>query len=73
MSTEAEKIEPSEETREPRTLRAITWFGVGMAAATLGIIIGRELRKRYKFNRQTPYDYYSNADERRTSEFGMGI
>ena len=73
MSTEPESAAPAEETLEPRTLRAITWFGVGMAVATLGIIAGRELRKRYKFNRQTPYDFYSNSDERQTGEFGMGI
>lgn len=73
MSTELESLTPAEETKEPRTLRAITWFSVGMAVATLGIIAGRELRKRYKFNRRTPYDFYSSADERQTGEFGVGI
>lgn len=73
MSTEPEAIAPAEETKEPGTLRAITWFSVGMAVATLGIIAGRELRRRYKFNHRTPYDFYSNAGERPTSEYGMGI
>lgn len=73
MSTEPEKFAPAEETREPGTLRAITWFSVGMAVATLGIIAGRALRKRYKFSHRTPYDFYSNAGEQQTSEFGMGI
>jgi hypothetical protein len=73
MSTELESLAPAEETVEPRTLRAITWFSVGMAVATLGLIVGREMRKRYKFNRRTPYDFYSNADERQTGEFGVGI
>jgi hypothetical protein len=73
MSTEPEAIAPAEETTEPSTLRAITWFSVGLAVATLGIIAGRELRKRYKFNHRTPYDFYSSAGEHTTSEFGMGI
>jgi hypothetical protein len=55
------------------TLRVIGWFSVGMALAALGIFVGRELRSRYKFKRRTPYDFYSSADERQTSEFGMGI
>jgi hypothetical protein len=73
MSTETDRLAPAEETQEPGTLRAITWFSVGMAVATLGIIAGRELRKRYRFNHRTPYDFYSNAGEEHTSEFGMGI
>jgi len=73
MTAEPEMLAPAEEAKEPRTLRAITWFSVGMAVATLGIIAGRELRKRYKFNRRTPYDFYSNTDERQTNEFGVGV
>jgi hypothetical protein len=73
MSSELETVAPVEETKEPRTLRAITWFSVGMAVATLGIIAGRELRKRYKFNHRTPYDFYSSAGEQKANEFGMGI
>jgi hypothetical protein len=73
MLSEPESVAPAEETKEPRTLRAITWFSVGMAVATLGIIAGRELRRRYKFSHRTPYDFYSNADEKQSSEFGMGI
>jgi hypothetical protein len=73
MSTEPEALAAAEEINERGTLRAITWFSVGMAVATLGIFVGREMRKRYKFNHRTPYDFYSNADERQASEFGMGI
>jgi hypothetical protein len=72
MSTELETLEPGEDTRGG-TLRAITWFSVGMAVATLGIIVGREMRKRYIFNHRTPYDFYSSADEQHAGEFGMGI
>jgi hypothetical protein len=77
MTTEPETAAPTqeiaEETRDSSTLRVITWFSVGMAVATIGIFLGRELRKRYKFKRRTPYDFYSNAGENQASEFGMGI
>jgi hypothetical protein len=54
-------------------LRVITWFSVGMAVAAVGIVVGAELRNRYKFKRRTPYDFYSNAGEQQTGEFGVGI
>lgn len=75
MSTEPEALNPAaeEETKESSTLRVIGWFSVGMAVATIGIFVGRELRSRYKFKRRTPYDFYSNAGEQQTTEFGVGI
>jgi hypothetical protein len=54
-------------------LRVITWFSVGMAVAAVGIYLGSELRNRYRFNRRTPYDFYSNAGEQQASEFGVGV
>jgi hypothetical protein len=76
MSIEPETHESPEgsgEVRHTHTLRVITWFSVGMAVATLSIFLGRELRKRYKFNRRTPYDFYSSAGEQHTGEFGVGV
>ncbi|HUX43614.1 MAG TPA: hypothetical protein VMV57_02585 [Terracidiphilus sp.] len=73
MSTEPEALIPADDTDSSPTLRVLGWFSVGMAVATLGIVIGRELRNRYKFNHRTPYDFYANAGERQASEFGMGI
>lgn len=58
---------------ESSTLRVLGWFSVGMAVAALTFWVGRELRDRYKFNRRTPYDFYSNAGEPQTTEFGMGV
>ncbi len=54
-------------------LQMIGWFSAGMVLATLSIVVGAELRSRYKFNRRTPYDFYSNAGERPASEFGVGV
>jgi hypothetical protein len=74
MSTELETITTAEETGgESKKLRVIGWLSVGMAIAALGIVVGRELRSRYKFNRRTPYDFYSNTDEKQSGEFGVGI
>jgi hypothetical protein len=73
MSLESNSVTLGEESYEHHPLRVLGWFSIGMAVAALGIYIGRELRDRYKFNQRTPYDFYSNAGESQTAEFGMGI
>jgi hypothetical protein len=55
------------------TLRAIGWVSVGLGIAAVGVFVGHELRKRYKFYHRTPYDFYANAGTQTASEFGMGI
>ena len=62
-----------DEQDESKTLRVIGWFSVGMAVAAIGLYLGRELRLRYKFNKRTPYDFYSNAGNQQSTEFGVGI
>lgn len=62
-----------ETSHENTVLRVIGWFSLGMAVAALSIYAGIELRSRYKFNRRTPYDFYSNAAEPQAAEFGVGI
>jgi|HubBroStandDraft_5_1064220.scaffolds.fasta_scaffold09179_6 hypothetical protein len=74
LEIDAPEVESAEDAaHESNTLRVIGWFSVGMAVAALGIYLGSELRSRYKFKRRTPYDFYSNAGEQQTGEFGMGI
>ena len=76
MSTECETLiaeDETEETKDSSTLRVIGWLSVGVAVTALGIFVGRELRKRYKFNHRTPYDFYCEAGKRQTGEFGLGI
>ena len=54
-------------------LKTIGWISAGMGALALGVIVGRELRIRYKFNRRTPYDFYEHAGDEHDLEFGVGI
>jgi hypothetical protein len=40
----------------------------------LGLIVGREMRQRYKFNRRTPYDLYAHSgDELPDVDCSVGI
>lgn len=74
MSTdESQALAQEEKMSEHKALRAVGWFSVGMAVATLGVYVGFEIRSRYKFRRRTPYDFYSNAEAQPASEFGVGI
>ena len=77
MSTEFESLIPVEPASEPAAehtaLRVIGWFSIGMAVAGLGILLGYELRSRYKFNHRTPYDFYAGTEAKPANDFGMGI
>ena len=62
-----------EETGHP-LLRALSVASLVLGATALGLVVGRELRLRYKFNRRTPYDFYAKAgDPVSLTEYGMGI
>jgi hypothetical protein len=55
-------------------LKAIGWTSVAVGVIALGLFVGRELRQRYKFNRRTPYDFYSHAgDQIQSAEYGVGV
>ena len=61
--------------REGRAiLRNVGWISAGVAALAVGVVVGRELRQRYKFNHRTPYDFYAHSgDQAQDVEFGVGI
>jgi len=67
-------ILPFPETQEDSTLiKTIGWISAGLGAVALGLFVGRELRQRYKFNRRTPYDFYSHSGDEKDVDFGLGI
>ena len=70
----AEEPGESMSTEESNFLKTIGWVSAALGAVALGLIVGRELRQRYKFNRRTPYDLYSHSgDELPDVDFGVGI
>ena len=73
MSAQASNLTLLDEQEDSKTLKVIGWFSVGITVAALGLYVGREIRQRYKFNKRTPYDFYSNAGNRQSTEFGVGI
>jgi hypothetical protein len=54
-------------------LRNVGLVSAGITALAVGVVVGRELRQRYKFHRRTPYDLYAHAgDQAQEVEFGVG-
>ncbi len=54
-------------------VRSARWITAGITVVALGIVIGREIHQRYKFNRRSPYDRYAHAgDQTQDIEFGIG-
>jgi hypothetical protein len=73
LNTEALPF-PEGEEEESTLIKTVGWVSAGLGAVALGLIIGRELRQRYKFNRRTPYDFYSHSgDEQQGADFGLGV
>ena len=60
-------------------LRNMGLVSAGITVLAVGVVVGRELRQRYKFHRRTPYDLYAHSGERgrrrlsEDAEFGVGI
>ncbi len=59
---------------EAHLLRTVGWVSAALGALAIGLIVGREIRQRYKFNRRTPYDLYAHSgDEMQDADCGVGI
>jgi hypothetical protein len=55
-------------------VRTVGWVSAGVTALAVGLVVGREIRQRYKFSRRTPYDFYAHSgDQAQDVEFGVGI
>jgi hypothetical protein len=70
-----QQVEEAATARRPEhLLRNISWISAGVAALALGVVVGREVRQRYKFTRRTPYDMYAHSgDQVHDVDFGVGI
>jgi hypothetical protein len=70
----ADASDGSIDLEESHFLKTIGWVSAALGAVALGLIVGRELRLRYKFNRRTPYDLYSHSGDKLPDvDFGVGI
>jgi hypothetical protein len=70
----------SSEAVETGLVRTLGWVSAAMGAVALGLIVGREIRQRYKFNRRTPYEFYAHSGDGANDisdgselEFGVGV
>jgi hypothetical protein len=64
----------SSEDEESNLLKTVGWVSAALGAVAIGLLVGRELRLRYKFNRRTPYDLYAHSgDELPDVDCGVGI
>ena len=62
------------ENKESNLLKTVGWISAALGAVALGVLVGRELRIRYKFNHRTPYDMYAHSgDEMGDVDWGVGI
>ena len=55
-------------------MRNVGLVSAGITVLAIGVVVGRELRERYKFHRRTPYDVYSHSgDQTQDLEYSVGI
>jgi len=57
-------------------MRNVGLVSAGITVLAIGVVVGRELRERYKFQRRTPYDVYSHSGDQiqeQEMEFGVGV
>ena len=77
LPTPAEPAEEAAVVEESGLLKTIGWVSAALGAVAIGLIVGREIRQRYKFNRRTPYDLYAHSGDEVSDmsdiEFGVGI
>lgn len=54
-------------------MRNVGLVSAGITVLAIGLVVGRELRARYKFHRRTPYEVYSHSGDQDDVEFVVGI
>ena len=66
-------VEAEGADEESTLFKTIGWVSAALGAVAVGLVVGRELRERYKFNRRTPYEVYSHSADDQEIDFGLGI
>jgi hypothetical protein len=60
--------------KESTLFKTVGWVSAGLGAVALGLVVGNEIRQRYKFNRRTPYDNYGHSgDVTYDMDSGIGV
>jgi hypothetical protein len=60
--------------KESTWFKTVGWVSAGLGAVALGLVVGNEIRQRYKFNRRTPYDAYGHSgDIAYDMDSGIGV
>lgn len=54
-------------------MRNVGLVSAGITVLAIGVVVGRELRARYKFHRRTPYEVYSHSGDQQDAECGVGV
>jgi hypothetical protein len=74
IGTRIEKSVSRGSRKDRVMLRNIGLVSAGVTALALGVVVGREIRNRYKFSRRTPYDAFAHAgDQVADVECGVGV
>ncbi len=73
LSTSVAELPAVLTSEDSPLLKTIGWVSAGVGALAIGVVVGRELRIRYKFNRRTPYDLYAHSGDEQDMDFGLGI
>ena len=60
-------------SRATVVLRNIGLLSAGVTVVAIGVMVGRELRQRYKFKRRTPYDVYGHSGDEQVDEMEFGL
>jgi len=60
--------------KESTLFKTVGWVSAGLGAVAIGLVVGHEIRQRYKFNRRTPYDNYAHSgDLQYDIDSGIGV
>ena len=64
LEQELQEVASSAEGESRLVLRNIGFISAGITVLAIGVVVGREVRQRYKFSRRTPYDMYAHSGDR---------